>query len=122
MTLRLYARRKDWPLDRVRVTVGHKKAKGLPADLFVREIGLTGTISDEQTKRLLEIAERCPVHRTLASGAGMQTALEDAQPLADIDRPTQHVLDTQESIEAAEQSKTRSTSPIRPRAHSLPWK
>ncbi len=102
MTLRLYARRKDLPLDRVRVTVGHKKGKGAAPDLFVREISLTGTLSDEQTKRLLEIADRCPVHRTLESGAGIQTELEGARPRGAIDRPTQHVLDTQESIGAAD--------------------
>ena len=94
MTLRMYARAKSLALDRVRVTVGHKKVRGMPTDRFIREIRLTGALSDDQKKRLLEIAEKCPVHRTL-NGAGIETALDDAQPLPAVDGPTQHELDTQ---------------------------
>src|SRR3546814_7833429 len=96
MTLHHKGRAKALPLDRVRVTVGHKRDEGLPPDLFVREIRLTGALSDTQKERLLEIAGRCPVHRSLTNGARIETALDEAQPLPVVDKPTQHVLDTEE--------------------------
>ncbi|MFK7938428.1 MAG: alpha/beta fold hydrolase [Roseovarius sp.] len=73
MTIRMYARRKKWPLDHVRVDVSHDKvhaqdaddATGAKADTFTRVIYLSGDLSADQHKRLLEIADRCPVHRTL---------------------------------------------------------
>lgn len=73
MTIRMYARRKKWPLDHVRVDVCHDKvhaqdaddATGAKADTFTRVIYLEGNLSDDQRTRLLEIADRCPVHRTL---------------------------------------------------------
>ncbi len=59
MTLALYARRKQWPLEGVEVR--------RRLDLIEREIGLRGGLDAEQRARLLEIADRCPVHRTLVS-------------------------------------------------------
>lgn len=100
MTLRMYAHAKSLPLDRIRVTVGHKKVGGLPADRFVREIGLTGSLSAVQKKRLLEIADKCPVHRTL-HGSGIQTSLRD-HPLPAVDNPTEHALETEGSLQDAE--------------------
>lgn len=75
MTLRLYARGKSLPLDRVTVEVGHSRRPGQkPADLFSRRLQLEGALTGEQHQRLIEIAERCPVHRTLESGAAIETA------------------------------------------------
>lgn len=72
MTLRLYAERHKWPLERVEVSLKHGRA-GTPAgdvpDRFEREITLHGALSDEQKRRLLEIAGRCPVSRTLRRGS-----------------------------------------------------
>ena len=103
MTLRLYARGKGIPLEKVRVTVGHSKNKGAaPPDLFVRKVRLQGSLTDAQTKRLLEIADRCPVHRTLEGGARIDTAGDSAAPLPMVDRPSQHEIDTHDSIGAAE--------------------
>jgi uncharacterized OsmC-like protein len=74
MTLRMYARRKGWALDRVRATVGHRRFAGAtPPDGFTRELVVEGDLTDEQRARLLEIADRCPVHRTLEGGARVQT-------------------------------------------------
>jgi len=74
MTLRLYAERKGWPLQRVRVAVSHDKVAGqTPPDLFRREIALEGPLTDEQRGRLFEIADKCPVHRTLETGARVAT-------------------------------------------------
>lgn len=94
MTLRLYARHKLLPLDKVRVTVGHKKVREAPSDRFVREIRLTGALDDSQRQRLLEIADKCPVHRTL-HGAGIETGLEAAQPMPAVDDPTEHAVETE---------------------------
>ena len=73
MTIRMYARRKGWPLDHVRVDVNHDKVhaqdaeagKGEKADTFTRVIYLTGDLDADQRARLLEVADKCPVHRTL---------------------------------------------------------
>ncbi|MFY0691571.1 MAG: OsmC family protein [Paracoccaceae bacterium] len=84
MTIRMYARRKNWPLSRVWVDITHDKmhaqdASGAAAkiDQFAREIHLEGDLTDDQRARLLEIADRCPVHRTLESGARIKTRLAD---------------------------------------------
>lgn len=85
MTIRMYARRKKWPLDHVRVEVSHRKlhaedaaaveAAGGRIDVFSREIALAGPLDAEQRARLVEIADRCPVHRTLSHGATVETRL-----------------------------------------------
>lgn len=83
MTVRMYANRKGWPLDRVRVTLRHSRihaqdcvdcetAKGM-VDQIDREIELTGDLDDTQRRRLMDIAERCPVHRTLTSEVHITT-------------------------------------------------
>ncbi|MBB96912.1 MAG: osmotically inducible protein C [Rhodobacteraceae bacterium] len=92
MTIRMYARRKGWPLEHVSVDVTHDKVhaedasagRGAKIDLFVRNIRLEGALDEEQRQRLLEIADRCPVHRTLELGAQIRTALVRASssPLA----------------------------------------
>ena len=85
MTLRLYADRKSWPLEGAVVTVRHRKVHaedcadcdkpGAKLDLFERELLLEGDLDDSQRGRLLEIAERCPVHRTLTSTIQIRTRL-----------------------------------------------
>ncbi|HEV7351560.1 MAG TPA: bifunctional alpha/beta hydrolase/OsmC family protein [Brevundimonas sp.] len=77
MTLRLYAEHKGAPLTRVGVEVRHAKRKGeTPADLFERTLTLEGELDAAQRARMLEIADRCPVHRTLEGGAAIVTTLE----------------------------------------------
>ena len=75
MTVRMYANRKGWPLEDVAVRLSHNKvhAKDCEAcesdsgkiDLIERELVIEGPLDDEQRQRLLEIADRCPVHRSL---------------------------------------------------------
>jgi uncharacterized OsmC-like protein/alpha/beta superfamily hydrolase len=86
MTIRMYALRKEWPLTHVRVDVSHDKVHAQDAatgaqdkiDNFVRRITLTGEdLTDEQRSRLLEIADRCPVHRTLERVSKVNTSLAD---------------------------------------------
>ena len=81
MTLRMYARRKGWPLAGVSVDVMHDRmhAQDAPSpgteriDRFRREIALEGPLDDDQRTRLMEIADRCPVHKTLERGASVRT-------------------------------------------------
>ncbi|MEY8141006.1 alpha/beta fold hydrolase [Falsihalocynthiibacter sp. CO-5D18] len=83
MTIRMYARRKSWPLDSVQVDVTHNKVHAQDAcqttpqkiDSFHREIHLTGSLDATQRARLLEIADRCPVHQTLEKKSQITTAL-----------------------------------------------
>lgn len=85
MTLRLYAERKGWPLTRAEVRVLHVRATLADRDRFAREIALEGELDDDQRRRLLEIAERCPVHLTLERGADVVTTLVHAQDIEDRD-------------------------------------
>jgi uncharacterized OsmC-like protein/uncharacterized protein (DUF302 family) len=78
LTLRLYADRKAWPLTHVRVAVEHEKQldQTLP-DLFRRSIHLDGTLDQTQRLRLMEIAEKCPVHLTLLRGSRISTTADE---------------------------------------------
>jgi len=85
MTLSLYARRKQWPLVRVIVRLRHAKIDALDCgtcetregmvDHIERDVELIGNLDVAQRARLLEIANRCPVHRTLTSEIDIQTRL-----------------------------------------------
>ncbi len=83
MTIRMYARRKGWPLSHVQVDVTHDKVHGQDAgdksatkiDSFRRTIVLTGDLAPDQRQRLLEIADRCPVHQTLERSNHIETRL-----------------------------------------------
>lgn len=71
MTLRMYAARKGWPLTSVHVALGGGPIDGKYA--ITREISMTGDLDAEQRQRLLEIADKCPVHRTLTGEVVIQT-------------------------------------------------
>jgi putative redox protein len=71
MTLRMYANQKKWPLEKVTVTLTHHKeagADGVKRDIITRDIKLEGKLDATQRQRLLEIANKCQVHRTLTDG------------------------------------------------------
>ncbi len=86
MTIRLYANRKKWPLEDIDVRLRHRRDHATDCencdddgngaiDVLSREITLAGDLSDEQRRRLLEIADRCPVHRTLTGRIRIDTVL-----------------------------------------------
>ena len=85
MTVRMYADRKRWPLEQVRVTLRHSRIHARDCadcetssgwiDHIDRRIELTGDLDETQRQQLLHIAERCPVHQTLTSEVRIATSL-----------------------------------------------
>ena len=85
ITLRMYAGRKEWPLDAVRVTLRHDRVHAKDCedcdkdtgmiDVIDKKLELEGDLSDEQRERLLAIAARCPVHRTLLNEIKIRSEL-----------------------------------------------
>lgn len=85
MTLRMYADRKEWPLEEVKVHLTHNKVHAedcdhcekntAKIDEITREIEIIGDLSEEQRKRLMEIADKCPVHKTLHSDISIKSKL-----------------------------------------------
>ena len=92
MTLRLYADRKGWPLEGVRVRLEHARVHAVDCeecsekegmlDRVDRAIRVEGPLDSDQRHRLFEIANRCPVHRTLTSAVHVISELEgeEAEP------------------------------------------
>jgi uncharacterized OsmC-like protein/pimeloyl-ACP methyl ester carboxylesterase len=86
MTLQMYAKRKGWPLEEAVVRLEHRKVHALDEegiessdprlDHVDRELELIGDLSEEQRRRLAEIADRCPVHRTMERGVRISTELK----------------------------------------------
>jgi putative redox protein len=85
MTVRMYANRKGWPVEHVRVTLRHSRIHAKDCaecettngwiDHIDRDIELAGNLDDTQRQRLLDIANRCPVHQTLTSEVHIATSL-----------------------------------------------
>lgn len=85
MTLQMYARRKNWDLQEVQVHLSfarsykddceHCDEKERRLDVFDREIEIKGNLDESQISRLLEIANKCPIHRTLAASGEVRTKL-----------------------------------------------
>ncbi len=86
MTLLMYARRKNWPLEDVEVRLSHQReyardcadcdTKPVQIDQIERRITLKGDLDQSQRERLLEIAAKCPVHRTLTGTIKVTDTLE----------------------------------------------
>jgi putative redox protein len=84
MTVRMYADRKGWPLDRVRVTLRHSRihakdcgdceTKSGWINQIAVDVELSGELDDDQRQRLMHVAELCPVHQTLTSEVRIVTS------------------------------------------------
>jgi uncharacterized OsmC-like protein/fermentation-respiration switch protein FrsA (DUF1100 family) len=80
MTLRHYADGRGWPVARIRTAVNHRRDKDRsPPDVFSRQVAIEGALDDEQRAHLLEVAQKCPVHRTLEQGSGFDVIAFDPQ-------------------------------------------
>jgi len=87
MTMRMYAKVKKWNVTHISVDVTHEKVavegekddrgRQLKRDVFTRAIRLEGDLTDDQKARLVEIADRCPVHKTLHQASHIHTHLEN---------------------------------------------
>ena len=86
ITLRMYADRKGWPLDKARVVVEHGSAEDPDGEtdaiqdadtILDRRLELLGDLDDEQRDRLIEIARKCPIHRTLTGDIAIRTRAAD---------------------------------------------
>ncbi len=87
MTIQMYARRKGWPVDNVKVHTSYSKSHAedcenceddtAKIDTFQREIKLAGDLDERQRAKIMEIADKCPVHRTLHSKTQILTKLID---------------------------------------------
>ena len=83
MTIGLYARKRTWPVEKIAVSLWHTKihakdcddceTKEGRIDRIEMEIHIDGGLSDEQRAKLMEIAEKCPVHQTLTSEINIKT-------------------------------------------------
>ena len=83
MTIRMYVQRKGWALRRIHVRLKYEKIHAKDCvdcetkvgmiDRIVREIALEGDLDAEQTAKVMEIADKCPVHRTLTSEVRIET-------------------------------------------------
>lgn len=75
ITLRMYADRKEWPLDAAVAHVDYSHDRDQKRSRFDLQLVLTGDLSEEQRERLLEIAEKCPIHQVLEHPAEFHTTL-----------------------------------------------
>ena len=73
ITLRMYADRKKWNVEKIKVEVAFEKAQY--KTIFKREISFEGDLDDDQRNRLLQIANSCPVHKTLTNPIEIETTL-----------------------------------------------
>ena len=86
MTIGLYARRKQWPLGTIEIRLQHSRihakdcadcvSKDVMLDRIETDVRLGGALSDEQRRKLIEVGEKCPVHRTLKSEIDIRTTTQ----------------------------------------------
>jgi uncharacterized OsmC-like protein len=100
MTLRLYADRMGWPLDRVQVSVSHHPSGEDSGAAFERAIILEGDLSPEQRQRLLDVASYCPVDRTLSQGAQIHTSVSTDIRISAAPATSDYIRDIDERVAA----------------------
>lgn len=75
ITLRMYANRKEWALEKVNVEVDFQRDNQTNKTVFQRKIELVGALDEEQKTRMLSIANACPVHKILTNSIEIQTEI-----------------------------------------------
>ncbi len=85
MTIRMYIRRKDWPVDEVYMELRHNKRHAEDCDncddpkskidVIEKEVIVEGDLTGEQVERILDISKKCPVHRTLMSDITIESSI-----------------------------------------------
>jgi putative redox protein len=75
ITMKMYANRKEWPLEGVNIQCDLVKDEPNSPNRIVRKIELLGPLDEDQKKRLLQIADLCPVHKMLSAGVNIQSHL-----------------------------------------------
>lgn len=75
ITLRMFADRKEWPLESIKVSVTLQETEDRSKNTFERTVKLSGTLTEEQLQRLLQVANACPVHKLLNGQISVNTKL-----------------------------------------------
>lgn len=73
ITVRMYADRKEWPLEQINVKVTYERDVSTNTSVFHKEIELIGDLDLEQKKRIYQIAEKCPINQTLSNPINIDT-------------------------------------------------
>lgn len=73
ITVRMYADRKEWPLEQINVKVTYERDVSTNTSVFHKEIELIGNLDLEQKKRIYQIAEKCPINQTLSNPINIDT-------------------------------------------------
>lgn len=81
MTVRWFARQRQWPVDHIAVDVTHRKGavegRAGMVDIFHKTVRIRGAaLTEEQHERLIDVAAKCPVHRTLEGGSSIATVAD----------------------------------------------
>jgi putative redox protein len=117
MTIRLYAKRKQWPLDQVRVKVTHFRDTLNAKDRFIRELEFSGPLDESQKARLVEIALRCPVSLTVERGSTITTTLLDTGAMqSEAITRCNHIRDMDQACADLGDDQSNLASPVVPRA------
>ena len=75
ITMRMYADRKEWDVSSIIVTVIYERDSETRSSSFTKEVKIEGNLDEEQTKRILQIGDRCPIHFTLSNPITIETKL-----------------------------------------------
>lgn len=75
-TVRMYADRKEWPLEAINVAIHLTRDEEKNTTLITREIEFVGNLAPEEVDRLLTIANKCPIHKALTNPISIETTLK----------------------------------------------
>lgn len=76
ITMRMYADRKEWPVDSIEIIVTYERDREKQISHFRKEVTIKGQLDEEQIRRMLQIGDKCPVHFTLSNPITIETVLK----------------------------------------------